>query len=314
MNVHNIIIAETAPESAFLTDDPIEILRYARDSFRNGVAVALVTLVEIRGGAARPLGAQMCVRMDGLYCGFVSGGCTEAAVAAEAIQALHTGHDRFLCLGEGSPFIDIVLPCGGGIRLAIHVVKNVDAIELVLAKLDTRQPAGLVYRAEAEEIGCDDVAATGWNGSAFAVRYEPALQIVLCGRSLEVETTLGVARAAGYLVRRIERGDASVVDGTAFDAHTAVAILYHDIESEMPLLRRALASQAFYIGALGSRRTHTKRCAALRDLGHGDDEIARIKAPIGIFDRARDAASIALSVIADIAAARNGIRSAAGGR
>ena len=102
------------PRAAFLSDDAIDILAFAADALDQGHAAALVTLVEIRGGAARAIGAQMAVRGDGLYCGYVSGGCTEAAVAADAVIALHKGMDRNLKLGEGSPFFDIGLPCGGG--------------------------------------------------------------------------------------------------------------------------------------------------------------------------------------------------------
>ena len=69
------------PEQAFLTDDHRTILRFAVEALMSGKGAVLVTLVEIRGGAARPLGAQMVVREDGRYCGFVSGGCVEAAAA-----------------------------------------------------------------------------------------------------------------------------------------------------------------------------------------------------------------------------------------
>ncbi len=79
-------IGGCAPVVACLTDDPIEILRFAYEAWCSGIPVALVTLVEVRGGNSRPIGAQMAVRADGLYCGFVSGGCAEAAVAAEALE------------------------------------------------------------------------------------------------------------------------------------------------------------------------------------------------------------------------------------
>ncbi|GHK94768.1 hypothetical protein ECZU18_43490 [Escherichia coli] len=69
------------PEQAFLTDDHRTILRFAVEALMSGKGAVLVTLVEIHGGAARPLGAQMVVREDGRYCGFVSGGCVEAAAA-----------------------------------------------------------------------------------------------------------------------------------------------------------------------------------------------------------------------------------------
>ena len=111
-----------------------------------------------------------------------------------------------------------------------------------------------------------------------------------------------VAAASGYEVVTLERGQTPTPD--QLDADTAVALLFHDIDRELPMLDAALAAPVFYIGALGSRRTHVKRCEALRAHGHDDAALARIKAPIGIFDKARDSHALALSVVADIAAAR----------
>ncbi len=104
------------PEQAFLTDDHRTILRFAVEALMSGKGAVLVTLVEIRGGAARPLGAQMVVREDGRYCGFVSGGCVEAAAAFEALEMMGSGCDREIRYGEGSPWFDIVLPCAVGSR------------------------------------------------------------------------------------------------------------------------------------------------------------------------------------------------------
>jgi xanthine dehydrogenase accessory factor len=90
------------------------------------------------------------------------------------------------------------------------------------------------------------------------------------------------------------------------DARSAVVTLTHDPKLDDPALDAALRSPAFYIGALGSRRTHAKRVARLRDLGHGDDAIARIHAPVGLDIAAVTAPEIALSVMAEIVAARRG--------
>ncbi len=90
------------------------------------------------------------------------------------------------------------------------------------------------------------------------------------------------------------------------DARSAVVTLTHDPKLDDPALDAALRSEAFYIGALGSRRTHAKRVARLRDLGHGDDAIARIHAPVGLDIEAVTAPEIALSVMAEIVAARRG--------
>jgi len=301
------------PTVELVTDEPGRILRYAHESFLAGVPVALVTLVEVRGGAARAVGAQMAVRGDGRYCGFVSGGCTETAVAAEAIEALRKGRDRFLRLGEGSPFFDIVLPCGGGINLSIHILKNADPVGQVLSRLASRRPASLRYTPGSESIefgGEGSRGQIGWFDGTFITDYQPVTRILLCGRSVELEITAAVARAAGYEVEQIDPAIDSSVFASKIDTFSAVALLFHDLDRELTLLQGALRSDSFYVGALGSRRTHDKRMALLRKHGFGDADITRIKAPIGIFDKARDASSVALSVVADIAAARTQIQQA----
>ncbi|WP_312979518.1 XdhC family protein [Atlantibacter sp.] len=292
------------PEQAFLTDDSQTILRFAADALTAGMAAALVTLVEIRGGAARPLGAQMAVREDGLYCGFVSGGCVESAVAYEAMEAMRSGHDRTVMYGEGSPYFDIVLPCGGGITLTVHNLRAVQPLLAVLNSLEQRKAAGLRYSPGSQTLVSTHNGQTGWVGGDFVVNYRPCTRVIVYGHSLEAHVTAHVAKAAGFDVHTSD----SVDPKTALlliDDDTAVLLLYHDLHRELPLLQCALAAQPFYIGALGSSRTHEKRVAALAGAGWSPEDIARIKAPVGIFPKARDAHSLALSVLADIAAVRH---------
>ena len=294
------------PEQAFLTDDSRTILRFAADALTAGMAAALVTLVEIRGGAARPLGAQMAVREDGLYCGFVSGGCVESAVAWEALEAMLAGEDRRVVYGEGSPYFDIVLPCGGGITLTVHIIRAVQPLLAVLNSLEQRQPMGLRYSPKSQTLVSSQERPTGWHGEDFVVNYRPCTRVMVVGHSLEAQVTARMAQAAGYEVQTSD-GFNPKTSLLLIDADTAVLLLYHDLHRELPLLQAALAAQPFYIGALGSRRTHEKRVVALAEAGWGPEDIARIKAPIGIFPKARDAHSLALSVLADVAAARHAV-------
>lgn len=293
------------PEKAFSTDSAFDVLEFAVEKIRDGYKVALCTLVEIRGGSSRPLGSHMAIASDGRYCGYVSGGCTEAAIAAEALQAIASGHGRFVMLGEGSPFFDIVLPCGGGITVAIHLVCDVEPIIAVMQRMQNRQHAQLSYNPGSQNLSlCSTYNESGWNGDAFVTSYRPAVRVLLSGRTLEVETAAKVAEAAGYEVIVYEKGG---FDASLIDRDTAVAILQHDLELEIPVLEASLNAKPFYIGALGSARTHENRVQLLRERGHSSETIDRIKAPIGLFGRARDAQSLALSVIADIAACRQSV-------
>lgn len=293
-----------APGQAFLTDDSAAILRFAAEALNAGMAAALVTLVEIRGGAARPLGAHMAVREDGAYCGFVSGGCVESAAAFEAVEVIRCAKDRTVIYGEGSPYFDIVLPCGGGITLSIHKLRSVQPLLAVLQAMAQRKPAGLRYEPASQTLECVlSAQETGWRGAAFVTCYRPCARVIVYGRSVEAEATARIARAAGYDVHTSD-GFNPRTSFALMDADTAVILLYHDLNRELPVLQAALAANPFYIGALGSSRTHAKRVEALRELGWSAQETERIRAPIGIFPKARDAHSLALSVLADVAATR----------
>jgi len=286
-----------------MTDDAEAIVNYAADGAETKYGSALVTLVEIRGGAARALGAQMAVRGDGGYCGYVSGGCTEAAVAAEAIAAINNGMDKYLRLGEGSPFFDIILPCGGGITLAIHVVSDVRPLRQILAALQKRRRVALRYDPGDQAIVAvkgHEKATSSWSGSSFIRSYKPNLRLILCGRGIEVAATERLAGASAIEVFSFDRRTQDF-DETSIDQDTAFAVLFHDLYQELPLLEAALRRRPLYIGALGSKRTHARRCEALWALGYTLAQTDRIKAPIGMFGPTRDANALALSVVADVA-------------
>ncbi|MBY3365117.1 XdhC family protein [Rhizobium laguerreae] len=301
--MHQTLAPITAPipVRASSTDDPAELLRFAIDAHGLGAA-ALATLVDIRGGAARALGAHMAVAADGRFCGYVSGGCVEAAVASEALLAMAQGRDRTVKFGDGSPFFDIVLPCGGGISVAIHVLKDVGALRHVLDRLRRRQAAGLAYSPERQTLeAVDPLPRPCWLDRDFLSVYRPRTRIVLSGQTLEAQAVARLAEASGYDVIVRGRGDGAA---DTIDPFTAVVLLHHDLDAEAVILEAALHSPGFYIGALGSTRTHHRRVERLTAMGFRRDNIGRIKAPIGMFGPTRDATSLALSVLADVAATR----------
>lgn len=297
--------ADAPPHRLLLTDDDVQILALALASLREGQGTALVTLTHIRGGAARALGAHMMVRADGGYAGFVSGGCVEAAVALEAVQAIQAGQDRTCIYGDGSPYFDVVLPCGGGITLAVHVLHDPGPLVQVLAALEARRAVATRYSPATQQLAVHPATtATGNTGAGFVRQYRPRTRLVVFARSIELAALTQLAGAVGYEViagEPLRPGELA----RQVDEDTAVLFLYHDLDLERPALMEALRCQPFHIGALGSRRTHHMRMAGLRQHGCTDHEIARIKAPIGLFPKARDARSLALSILADIAALRS---------
>lgn len=293
-----------APVRFLSTDDPTEILRFAADALVGG-GVALATLVEIRGGAARALGSHVAVAADGRFCGYVSGGCVEAAVASEALLALAQDHDRTVMFGDGSPFFDIVLPCGGGITVAIHVLRDAAALRDTLSRLERRHPAALRYCPERQLLEAAEPSPRAcWLNENFFTVYRPRTRVVISGQTIEAQAVASIAEASGYDVVFRAPGQDEQAVADAIDAFTAVVLLHHDLDAEDRVLDAALRSPAFYIGALGSARTHHRRAERLRGKGCSKEEINRIKAPIGVFGPTRDSSSLALSVLADVAACR----------
>lgn len=290
-----------ATKRSMSSDDVVDILQFAVDAYREG-AVALATLVEIRGGAARALGSHVVVAADGRFCGYVSGGCVEAAVASEALLAMAEGRDRTVSFGEGSPFFDLVLPCGGGITVAIHLIRNPLALYQVLQRLSRRLPAALRYMPDRQLIEtADSVERAGWVGGNFMSAYRPVTRVVISGTNNEAAKLGVLARACGYDVVSV---DPAMLDKSIIDPFSAIVMLHHDLDAEQDATNAALGSAAFYIGALGSSRTHRRRVEQLQSRGWSSEAINRIRAPIGLFGPTKDSTSLALSVLADIAASR----------
>ena len=154
----------------------------------------------------------------------------------------------------------------------------------------------------------------GW----FLQLFNPPLRLVLVGAVHIAQHLAPLARQTGYEVFVVDpRGafatpqrfpDAQLMvqwPGDALkilrlDDRTALATLSHDPKIDDPALRDGLASDAFYIGALGSRRTHSSRLDRLKETGVDSDLLARIHAPIGLDIGARSPTEIALSVIAEM--------------
>ena len=161
----------------------------------------------------------------------------------------------------------------------------------------------------------------GW----FIQPQSPPLRLLIVGAVHIAQALAPMGAAAGFAVTVIDPrrafateerlGDSVSINGDwpdeamaalAPDARTAVVTLTHDPKLDDPALDAALKSEAFYIGALGSRRTHAKRVARLTELGHGAEAMGRIHAPVGLNIEAITAPEIALSIMAEIVAARRG--------
>lgn len=307
----------TGPAAAF---DPSgrDVLAFALAERRAGRNAAIVTLAEIDGASPRALGAQMAVAEDGRFAGSISSGCLERAIVEEARAAMTRGRGGAVRYGKGSRFLDVVLPCGSGVDLLFTVNPSADGLDGACARLADRRPAALRFSANA--IAQSDARASARESDAeFTRAYSPALRIVAAGAGAELVLLSRIARAAGHRFCAISpderllaacgadesrhlKSSASLPDLPA-DPWTAFVFLFHDREWELALAPPALASSFFYIGAVGSRRTHEARLEAMRAAGLDEKSLARIEGPIGLIPATRDPSALAVSVLAGVLAA-----------
>jgi xanthine dehydrogenase accessory factor len=300
-----------------LASSPHDILKFLMACAEDGRESVLVTLVGISGASPRAMGAQMAVASDGDYIGSLSGGCIEATVAEEALAALASRSPRKVRFGAGSPYIDIRLPCGGGIDLLFMPSPNLAAIADAISRLDRREPVSLEIAGDGVRSG-EASGPTGWRGDAFVVTYTPRLRVVLFGQGEELTATAKLAHAFGAQTEAYSpsageihalRAKAIQADLLEFraakprlssDPWSAIIFLFHDRDWEEALIPWALALPKFFIGALGSRLAHEKRREMLVASGVPYNAIQAIRSPIGLVPSTRDPSTLAASILADI--------------
>lgn len=280
---------------------------------------AIATLVETSGPAPRAIGAQMLITQD-QHWGYLSGGCIEADVARHAREAMSEGKPRLLRYGEGSPWIDIRLACGSGIVVLVEPV-SVDepAIASLIDGMRGRYPVlwssdGRTREAQA----CNKAGVFSWDGTRYAQWHEPNLRLVLIGEDATTLACAALGLTMGMDVVLITPNGpqaapmpglayhrsasvAAVLDTLRLDHWSAVAVLSHDREDDEAALAAALRSPAFYVGAIGARVRLDGRMAHLRAHGVGEDDIARLHAPIGLQGFGKAPREVALSVVAEVA-------------
>jgi len=305
---------------------------------QEGAGAVLATVVQTWGSAPRRVGAQLVIAGDGRIEGSVSGGCVEGAVILEALDALAEGGSRVLEFGvsDGDAFA-VGLACGGTIRILVEPVGSA----LPLAVLEELVAAQKARRAVAYEINLVSGKArllfdayrerlhsghSGFepDGETFVAVHNPPLRLIVVGAVHIAQALVPMAQIAGYKAVVIDPRssfataerfpDAVLMDdwpdeavmALELDHRSAVVLLTHDPKLDDPALHAALGRDCFYIGALGSKRTHAKRLDRLTAAGFAPDELARIHGPVGLDIGAANPAEIAVAILAQMTAALRG--------
>lgn len=283
------------------------------------VALAIITGVE--GPSYRPVGAVMAVIPEGEDHGLVgtlSSGCVEADIAQHARQALAEGKPRSVRYGRGSPFIDIQLPCGGGLQILLLPRPEAEVLREIGLRRAARQVCVLRIDTETGAISLQEDGQTGMEGTDFILRIEPELRFLVFGKGPEAFTFAALTQSVGYPSLLLSP-DSETLDSASsagcptrqlirpgwpadleVDGWTATLLFFHDHDWEPAILKGAMDTPAFYVGSQGSQRAAETRRLALVDLGVPEAAIARLHGPVGLIRSARDARTLAVSVLAEV--------------
>ena len=306
----------------------LEVLEHARHWLKAGHRTWLVTVTQTFGASPRPPGSLMAMRDDGIIIGSVSGGCIEDDLVArrgEFIGAKPILQSYGVSAEEARRF---GLPCGGQLEVVIEA-------QLVAPRLDELS----------EKISAGDVFARVLNLASGAWTYRPAQAADETARN-ESEFTcihgprwrlliIGASEIARYLAEVAATLDFQVsvcdpreeyrsvwrVPGTAFlsgmpddaviafkpDSHTVVVAVSHDPKLDDMALMEALKTRAFYVGAVGSNKTSEERRKRLLEFEVSPAEVAKLHGPVGLAIGSRTPPEIAIAILAELVAARNGL-------
>lgn len=307
----------------------LEVLRQARNWLDDGQRVVLATIVRTFGSAPRPIGSMLVVNGGGEFRGSVSGGCVEE----ELIEQMRDGHyDRAQLVTFGITSEQSRrhgLPCGGKLELLVERLCDVGLLTEIVTAVEQRRT--VIRRVSLRNsisrlLSGHSTTPVRVDGDGVEILYGPPWRLLVIGAGDLGRYLATMAAMLDYQVsvcdprrehwsswnqtvaaRSVSMPDDFVRDSRP-DDRTAVVATTHDPKLDDMALLEALPSSAFYVGALGSRRTNDARRARLAEhFEMSAAQIARLHGPVGLPIGSRSAAEIAVAILAELTALRNGI-------
>jgi xanthine dehydrogenase accessory factor len=308
----------------------LEVLKRSTEWLDAGRRVLLATVVKTWGSSPRPEGAMLAVRDDGQVEGSVSGGCIEddivLRIRSEGLTATKCEVVTYgVSADEARRF---GLPCGGTLQLVLEpltlesgiaaLLEQIEQGRLVARRLDLTTGAAALASAAASQ-------ALSFDGRVLTTIHGPRYRMLVIGASQLSKYLAQIAIGLDYQVTicdpRSEYAETWDVPGATLvtampddavqamhlDERCAVVALTHDPKLDDMALMEALKSPAFYVGALGSRASNARRRERLLAMDLDAEEIARLHGPIGLYIGSRTPPEIAISILAEITAVKNGV-------
>jgi xanthine dehydrogenase accessory factor len=308
----------------------LEVLHACAQWIRDGFRCEYVTVVRTWGSSPRPEGATMAIREDGLVVGSVSGGCIEddliAAVREKGITRTVPEVVTYgISADEAHRF---GLPCGGTIQLVVEPLGPHSRMDELLALAQRRVLTRRTLKLETGAVELSTASAEEQlrmeDGSLISL-HGPRLRMLIIGAGQLSQFLAQIAVGLEYQVtvcdpREEYRGSWTlpgvdvvhampddVVLEMKLDSRSAVIALTHDPKLDDLALMEALKTDAFYVGAIGSRVNNARRRERLREFDLTEAQIAKLHGPIGIYIGSKTPYEIAVSILAELTAVKNGV-------
>ena len=307
----------------------LQVLQQARDWRATGQPVWLVTVIETWGSAPRPPGALLAMRGDGLVVGSVSGGCVEDDLIDRVRKGERVGKPSLINYGvskeEAARF---GLPCGGNLRLVQEPLTDTAWVDEVLTRTARHELVARRLDLASGTVTIEPAArgeAFQFDSTQLRALFGPRWRLLIIGAGQLSRAVAQMALALDFEViccdPREEYHLTWDIPNTTFsksmpddlvlelqlDPHSAVIAVTHDPKLDDMVLLEALKSPAFYVGALGSRGNTAKRKERLALFDLSPAEIDRLHGPIGLDLGSKTPAEIAVSIVAEIVAVKNGV-------
>jgi xanthine dehydrogenase accessory factor len=308
----------------------LEVLRKSAQWLDSGKRVLLVTVVRTWGSSPRPPGAMLAVREDGQVVGSVSGGCIEDDIVERSRrEGAYITQPQAATYGVSAEDArKFGLPCGGTIQLVLEPVGGQSRIAELLGMIE--QGKLIARKLDLGTAKVTLAAAQGTDGLLFdgqtlTTIHGPRYRMLVIGAGQLSKYLAQIAVGLDYQVTVCDpreeytetwdvpgislvktMPDDTVVD-MKLDERCAVVALTHDPKLDDMALLEALKSRAFYVGALGSRANNLKRRKRLEEFDLTLEQIARLHGPIGLYIGSRTPPEIAISILAEITAIKNGV-------
>jgi xanthine dehydrogenase accessory factor len=308
----------------------LEVLHACDQWLRAGWRCEYVTVVRTWGSSPRPEGATMAIRADGVVVGSVSGGCIEDdLIAAVREQGIVRTAPEVITYGISADEAHrFGLPCGGTIQLVVEPLGPHSRMDELLAlaqrRVLTRRALDLKTGAVALAQGEADQQLR-MDGDTLVTIHGPRLRMLVIGAGQLAQFLAQIAVGLEYQVTVCDPREEyraswnlpgvdvvhtmpdDVVLDMKLDSRSAVIALTHDPKLDDLALMEALKTDAFYVGAIGSRANNARRRERLREFDLTEDQIAKLHGPIGLYIGSKTPYEIAVSILAELTAVKNGV-------